>query len=65
MIEKEISDLEKLDVYDINYDNELKKLLNNLDLMTNDQLLRTKKILMKKINYDSNIFFDTIERQKK
>lgn len=64
MIEELLNDLEKMNVLDPQYDTKYNILLQNVNHMNNEQLKKLKKLTLKKLEYDSGIYEQEIERIK-
>lgn len=64
MIEELLNDLEKTNVLDPQYDTKYNILLQNVNHMNNEQLKKLKKLTLKKLEYDSGIYEQEIERIK-
>ncbi len=64
MIEELLNDLEKMNVLDPQYDTKYNILLQNVNHMNNEQLKKLKKLTLKKMEYDSGIYEQEIERIK-
>lgn len=64
MIEELLNDLEKMNVLNPQYDTKYNILLQNVNHMNNEQLKKLKKLTLKKLEYDSGIYEQEIERIK-
>lgn len=64
MIEELLNDLEKMNVLDPQYDTKYNILLQNVNHMNNEQLKKLKKLTLKKLEYDSGIYEQEVERIK-
>lgn len=64
MIEELLNDLEKMNVLNPQYDTKYNILLQNVNHMNNEQLKKLKKLTLKKLEYDSEIYEQEIERIK-
>lgn len=64
MIEELLNDLEKKYILDNQFTLKYNILLQNINQMNNEQLQRLKKIMLKKIEHDSSIYEQEIERIK-
>lgn len=64
MIEKLLNDLEEMNVLDPQYDTKYNILLQNVNYLNNEQLKKLKKLTLKKLEYDSGIYEQEIERIK-
>lgn len=64
MIEDLFNELLTMDVSNENFSTKYNILLNNINKLNNEQLKTLKKIVLKKIEYDSGVYEQEIERIK-
>lgn len=64
MIEDLFNELVTMDVSNENFSTKYNILLNNINKLNNEQLKTLKKIVLKKIEYDSGVYEQEIERIK-
>ena len=56
MIEQLLNELDKMNVSDEKYEAKYNMLLKNISQMNSEQLQKLKKITLKKLEYDSDIY---------
>ncbi len=64
MIEDLFNELLTMDVSNENFSAKYNILLNNINKLNNEQLKTLKKIVLKKLEYDSGVYEQEIERIK-